>query len=374
MGMRDSLFASHEYRRLLLIGVLWGSSSSQMAMFAVVLRAHGMDDRLIGEIVTVFAFGLIAGTVLSGWLIARYGTRTTLLLALFGALASTVGLPVSGIAPGVITALNFCRGLTFGMVLPPGFVIVQGLATEFAGSDRVRAIALFNACFLLPLLYGPTIGEWAWRGCGDGGFFTAVLLPLAAASLLGLAVPPSDATGVSAQGYLSLLRDRRIWPPALAMMASGIGYAFVVNFATLLVRPAGVFFAPFAIPLLLRLTRLERYPRLLLIGLGLGAYVAGFVILLMGLPPPAGLAFGFAYAVVGPTAITWASAPYSGPATRARPVALVTLAFNIGTILTAQLVGAVVPIAGWSGLLLMLAVIAAAVGLVIVIGPAGRRA
>jgi len=33
-----------------------------------------------------------------------------------------------------------------------------------------------------------------------------------------------------------------------------------------------------------------------------------------------------------------------------------------------------VPFAGWSGILLLLAAIAAAAGLVIVIGPAGRRA
>jgi hypothetical protein len=222
------------------------------------------------------------------------------------------------------------------------------------GSDRVRAVGLFNACFLLPLLWGPAVAEWVWRGSGDGWFFTAVLLPLAAATVLGLGMPPSDTAGASAQGYLALLHDRRIWPPALAMMASGIGYAFAVNFAALLISPAGIFFAPFAIPLLLRLTRLERYPRLTLISLGLGAYVAGFGFLLIRLPPLAGLGFGFAYAVVGPAAITWAAAPYSDSVARARPVALVTLAFNIGTIVTAQTVGAVLPAHGWSGLLLTL--------------------
>lgn len=372
--MTDPLFKSRDFRLLLLIGLLWGSSSSQMTLFAVVLHAHGMGDRLISEMVTAFALGLIISTMASGWLIARAGARATLLLALLSALAITVGLPLSGFQPATIIGLNFCRGVAFGLVLPPGFVIVQGLAAEFPGSDRVRAVGLFNACFLLPLLYGPALGEWAWGGWGDGWFFTTVLLPLLAATLLGLAMPPSEAAGGSAQGYLSLLLDRRIWPPALAMMASGTGYAFVVNFAALLVRPAGVFFAPFAIPLLLRLTRLERHPRLMLLGLGLGAYVVGFLTLLIGFPPLSGLAFGFAYAVVGPTAITWASAPYTDAAARARPVALVTLAFNLGTIVTAQLVGTVVPFAGWSGILLLLAAIAAAAGLVIVIGPAGRRA
>jgi len=134
--MRDPLLASRDYRLLLIIGLLWGSSSSQMSLFAVVLRAHGMDSRLISEIVTSFALGLIAGTALSGGLIARYGTRTTLLLSLFGALAITVGLPLSRFQPGAIIGLNFCRGIAFGLVLPPGFVIVQGLAAAFPGSDH----------------------------------------------------------------------------------------------------------------------------------------------------------------------------------------------------------------------------------------------
>ena len=189
--MTDPLFKSRDFRLLLLIGLLWGSSSSQMTLFAVVLHAHGMGDRLISEMVTAFALGLIISTMASGWLIARAGARATLLLALLSALAITVGLPLSGFQPATIIGLNFCRGVAFGLVLPPGFVIVQGLAAEFPGSDRVRAVGLFNACFLLPLLYGPALGEWAWGGWGDGWFFTTVLLPLLAATLLGLAMPPS---------------------------------------------------------------------------------------------------------------------------------------------------------------------------------------
>jgi MFS family permease len=76
-----------------------------------------------------------------------------------------------------------------------------------------------------------------------------------------------------------------------------------------------------------------------------------------------GIAFAYGYGVVGPVANTWASAPYP-PNARARPIALVALSYQLGTMITAQLVGAVVPIAGWPGVLMILAGLAAAVILV----------
>jgi hypothetical protein len=41
--MRDPLFASRDYRLLLIIGLLWGSSSSQLTMLAAIFRAHGFE-------------------------------------------------------------------------------------------------------------------------------------------------------------------------------------------------------------------------------------------------------------------------------------------------------------------------------------------
>jgi MFS family permease len=90
--------------------------------------------------------------------------------------------------------------------------------------------------------------------------------------------------------------------------------------------------------------------------LGLLAYDVGFAAILIGTAGVAGLAFGYDYGVVGPTAIAWGSAPYPrGEASRARPVALVTMCFNVGSIVTAQVTGAVLPAFGWPGLLLTLA-------------------
>ena len=146
------------------------------------------------------------------------------------------------------------------------------------------------------------------------------------------------------------------------MAATGIGYAFAFNFLSLLISPVGWFFVPFALGLFITrfvgLGYLQRLPAWRLASFGLLAYVIGFAAILIGSAVVAGLAFGCGYGVVGPTAIAWGSAPYPRTeASRARPVALVTVCFNLGSIVAAQVTGAALPTLGWSGLLLTLAVL-----------------
>ena len=54
------------------------------------------------------------------------------------------------------------------------------------------------------------------------------------------------------------------------------------------------------------------------------------------------------------------------PTRQARPLALLTLAFQAGTILTAQTVGVVAPFVGWPGVLVSLGTCVAVVFLVVV--------
>jgi DHA1 family bicyclomycin/chloramphenicol resistance-like MFS transporter len=357
--MRDPLFASRDYRLLLIIGLLWGSSTSQLTMLAAIFRAHGFDDRTIAATVSLFFVGLIGGGIIAGSLTSRIGAKMTLLTGLVGSLVGIVGLPIIVIEPGPVLALSLARGLFGGLILPPGFLLVQTIATE---PDRLRAIGIFNACFLIPAIYAPTVGEWAFRAWGEGWFFATATLPAAITILLACALSPSDRVAPSAQGYLALLRDRRIWSPCLAMAATGIGYAFAFNFLSLLISPVGWFFVPFALGLFITrfvgLGYLQRLPAWRLASFGLLAYVIGFAAILIGSAVVAGLAFGCGYGVVGPTAIAWGSAPYPRTeASRARPVALVTVCFNLGSIVAAQVTGAALPTLGWSGLLLTLAVL-----------------
>lgn len=354
---QDQLFGNRDYRLLLIIGLLWGSYSSQLSFLAVVYRGHGFGDQAIAWIFTAVSAGVLSGGILSGSLITRIGARSTLVIGMLGALLSVIGLPVSGMALPAVLVLSLAQGTSAGMIMPPGFLMAQGLAAE---TDRVRAVGIFNASFLLPLLYGPTIAEWAWRGWGDGWFFTLALLPALAALLSAIALPSDQAPRSKTAGYLAVLRDRRILIPCLAMLGTGLAYAFANRFVALLIHPVGWFFTPFAVGLFVTrfigLGYLQRMPARLLASLGLAAYIIGFFALLIDNPIIAGAVWGYAYGVVGPTAIAWGSALYAQTA-RARPVALVNLSFQVGSILAAQTVAAVLPTLGWSGLLLSFAAV-----------------
>lgn len=106
------------------------------------------------------------------------------------------------------------------MILPTGLLLAQGVAAE---TDRIRALGVSNACFPLPTLYGPALGEWILRA-GDGAFFGVVCIPATLGVLLMLRHTPSERTSPERAGYLALIRDRLIWLPNLAMSATGLGY------------------------------------------------------------------------------------------------------------------------------------------------------
>jgi MFS family permease len=351
--MPDALFSNRDYRLLLASGLAWGASSSQVTILAAVFKAHGLRLGLIGWIFTVYSIGLIAAAVLSGPMMARFGAKWTMLAGYGVSLVSLLAMPLCGFTAAPLLALSLLRGLGGGLINPAGTLLARAAALEL---ERVRAMALYSLTLLLPTFAGPSLGAWSLMHYGDIGFFGLSALPALIAMLLNLALAPSPSAPPNSAGYLALLRDRRIWLPCLAMAVSGIGYGFASGFLVLVVGFVAWFWMPFAVILVLirwrGLKRLQQLAPWLVIMTGLLAYIAGFLGLIAGAALIAGFAFAYGYGVVGPTA-------------NARPIALVALSYQLGTMITAQLVGAVVPIAGWPGLLLMLASLAAAVILII---------
>jgi MFS family permease len=384
---RDPLLGNGSYRILLLTGLFWGTASSQLTLLAVVFRQHGFSDALIGWTFTAQLAGLVASSLWSGWLITRIGATLVMLAGLATGLMSMVLLPVSGITPGPTLLLSLIRGVSGGLLLTAGLTLAQSAAAE---DDRVRALGLFNACFLLPALYGPALGEWTLRAWGDAGFFLVACIPAAIGLLLMLRYPPSDRAAPSTVGYLALLRDRHIWLPSVAMAAAGLGYIFAYSFLALLLTdalqtPVAWFFVPFAAGMFgtrfFGLRHLQRLPAWLLTGLGLLSYGVGFGCLAAApahaivVPAVAGALFGFAYGVTGPAATAWACAPYpAGEASRARPIALTGASFQLGAVISVQVAGALLPMIGWSGVLTVLGALAATVFLVVIYhGVSGMR-
>jgi MFS family permease len=228
---------------------------------------------------------------------------------------------------------------------------------------------MFTACFMVPTLFAPAIGEWLLRHCGQISFFATATAAMGSSWILivGLrqfdTAPSSDPTG-----YLRLLRDRRLRLPNAAAGISGLGYGFANSFLPLMLAERGLavgwYFGPFAASLLFTrfvgLSILQRLPAAVLAAIGVAAVGTALALLLVPLAFLAGLCMGLGYAVIHPTTVEWSSRLYP-PAARARPVALINTSFHVGSIIAMQATRALLALEGWQYVLSALAVPAFAV-------------
>lgn len=355
--------ARRDYTLLLTAALAWGSTISQLAMLSVVLRNHGMTPSQIAFVLSAMFVTMAPATLLSGTLTTRFGPVRTMMWATALSGATLVVFPFALDSVPMTTLLAIGRGLAAGLFIPSGQAFAQAQAAE---GDSSRMIGMFTAMLLIPSFYSPALGQWALRALGEPAFFGLAALPMIGTVAILCLLHPTAAAPPRASGYLTLLRDRRLWLPNLATMQSGIAYAFAYSFLPLLLSERGrvvaLFFTPFSVVLLLvrfaGLKYLQRLPPPAVIGLGLLAYAAGLCILIA----PAALAvlvaavlFAVGYGVMLPTCVAWATSYY--PRTeRARPVALVNTSFNVGSIAAVQAAGALLPAIGWTGVLLVLAI------------------
>ena len=249
-----------------------------------------------------------------------------------------------------------------------GPLLAQAVVPEH---NRSRALGLFNAGFLLPPAVGPGLGEWLLHHYGDAGFFAAVAAQAIGALVLTLALTPTGQQPPPTARLSGIVAR-----PADLVTGAGDGrHRHRVCLRAKLPRPA-----PGRSHLVLGAVR-DRHrthpdhrpaqsrpaARAAIGCLGAGLVLLGFGALLAGFAEVSGGMFGIGYGIVGPAAMAWGTAPYSaGEAARARPLALLTLAFQAGTILTAQTVGVVAPFVGWPGVLVSLGTCVAVVFLVVV--------
>jgi MFS family permease len=372
---------SRDYVRLLAVAFLWGSATSQLSLFAVVLRHHGMTPPVIAAVLNCSTLAMIATPLIAGALANRFGAVRTIRLGALFSLLGIATLPFGVSLPAVAGLGMAGRGIGGGLGMPTGQLFAQAQAGE---GESTRAVGMFSAMFLIPSFFGPALGEWSLGYWGEAGFFLLPVLPSAAALALVCWLPQTSTPAPpNTSGYLALVRDRRLWLPNLATMQSGLAYSFAFAFLPLLLIEGGIrvglFFAPFAAALLLvrflGLKYLQRLPPAVLVACGLFAYASGFYLLTAigasgAFAPLCGLLFAFGYGVVMPSCITWATFYYT-KAERARPVALANTSFSIGSIMAVQITGAGLNVIGWSGVLVILGTIIAAMCFILA-GHAGR--
>jgi MFS family permease len=359
------------YIRLLAAAFLWGWSTTQLAMLAPVLARHAMSPVAIAAALSAPTVAVVPASLLSGALIGRYGAVRTMMLGGLISVIALMALPFTTSSVELVALAMGGRGIGAAFFFAAGQLFAQAQAPA---ADRTRAVGMFMAMLLIPSFFGPALGEWMLGYWGENGFFVLSIFPVVAALALLCRLPRADTPALpNTSGYLALLRDRRLWLPNLAVMQSGLAYAFTFTFLPLLLVQDGIkvalFFTPFAAALLVvrfaGLKYLQRLSSPALVTFGLCAYATGLYSLIalgmsVAFAPLCGLLFAFGYGVVLPGCVTWATSFYA-QTERGRPVALVNACFHIGSITAMQITGAGLNLIGWSGVLIILATIVVAV-------------
>ncbi len=343
------------HARLLAAAFLWGTSASQLTALVVAWHASGVDPRAISLILSSSTAAVVVASVVSGWLMSKIAIGRVLSLGACTALCGIVVLPFA--APMAAAIAKACQGGGFGVFLPAAVLCAKARAD--AGGQASHA-GVVTATLLAPMAFGPTLGTWM-LGAGQWSFLASTALPMIAVLLLvrGVRVA-AEAQSPDAAGYAALLRDRRVWLPSASALQSGLGYGFAVTFLPLMLAdwevPVAAFYGPFTIVLLATrsygLYRLSVLAARTQVVLGLSACALAFGLLLLGTLAAVAAAaclLALGYGIVYPAAAEWASSvrPADG---RARPVALVTASFHLGSIIVAQATGWMLPF-GWCHLL-----------------------
>jgi MFS family permease len=339
------------HARLLAAAFLWGTSASQLTALVVAWRASGVDPRAISLILSSSTVAVVMASMVAGWLMSKIAIGRVLTLGACIALCGIVALPFT--SPMAAALAKACQGGGLGVFLPAA-VLCAKARTDADG--QASHVGMVTAALLAPMAFGPMLGAWT-LGAGQWSFLASTALPMMAALLLvrGLHVA-AEAQSPGAAGYAVLLHDRGLWLPSASAVQSGLGYGFAVTFLPLMLAnwgvPVAAFFGPFTVVLLVTrsygLHRLRVLAAPTQVALGLSACGLAFGLLLLGAVAAVAAAaclLALGYGIIYPAAVEWASSLHPADG-RARPVALVTASFHLGSIIVAQATGWMLPL-GW---------------------------
>lgn len=154
---------------------------------------HGLSEAAAGVLVGSYAAGALLFAIPAGWMAARIGPRTTVIIGLAG-----IGLfsPVFGFA-GHIYLLDGARFLQggFGALMWAGSI--SWVISAASRSHRGRLLGTVISSAVVGEMLGAPLGALA-HAVGTGPVFSAILLPSAALILLALSIP--DAAEETRQG------------------------------------------------------------------------------------------------------------------------------------------------------------------------------
>ena len=196
-------------RLLLLVGAIVLADmvfySAITPLLPVYVDRFGLTKTGAGVLAGAYAAGVLLGSLPSGLLAARAGSRRTVLLGLVLMSLASVGFAF-GKSVALLDAMRFVQGIGGACTWAGG---LGWLLSRTPADERGRMIGWAMSAALIGLLIGPALGALA-RGIGPEAPFSAVAVlgVVLIAAALRMEAPPKAA--VSERPFAVALRDRRV--------------------------------------------------------------------------------------------------------------------------------------------------------------------
>ena len=202
-----------------------------------VRAAYGLSLSSSSIIASVFTFGLALTALPAGLLVARWGTRTTLVVGALLFSACTLCVPLGWGLPDLLGA-RVLAGVGEGFYNVAMYSFLAGLTVRYRGAAAGVATTLFG----LGLLTGPPVISWLQQFSADWHrpFFVLAAAGVIGALALQVLIGPANNQGSTKRAESMLPRLARVVTPRsliilLAAGANGVGvYAFISVYVTFL--------------------------------------------------------------------------------------------------------------------------------------------
>jgi MFS family permease len=155
--------------RLLFATLMLGQMSQSLVFTAFIAalpqmaKDLGIHGPFVAQMTMAFAaLGLMLGSIVSGWILEKVGTRATMLASmLIFAFAGAAGLVLRN--PALLLASRFILGFVSACM---GTTCLWGMAAEYAGNKRAKTLgisaAVANCTALISTILGGYIAQRGW--------------------------------------------------------------------------------------------------------------------------------------------------------------------------------------------------------------------
>ncbi|HEV7772360.1 MAG TPA: MFS transporter [Conexibacter sp.] len=220
-------------RLLLLVGAIVFVDTMFFSAITPLLPHYAerfdLSKTSAGILAGSYAAGAVFGTVPSGWLAMRVGSRRTALVGLTLMAVSSVAFAF-GHTFGLLTALRFLDGVGGACAWTGG---MGWLLSVTPSEQRGATIGATMSAALAGVLLGPVVGAVA-QGVGPELPFTTIGVFAALLALVALRMPaPPAFVTTTRRPYATALRDRRVRTGAFVVLVPALVYGTVEVLAPL---------------------------------------------------------------------------------------------------------------------------------------------